>query len=75
MAADVSKKTVVALLLVAIALSVAGTWVAIDTSQQQGQGYSYLPSSGQTNVALTIDGETKEPARSDEPASVSLIIK
>ena len=31
MAADVSKKTVVALLLVAIALSVAGTWIALTT--------------------------------------------
>ena len=69
---DISKKTVAVLLLLAIALSITGTWIALD-SGRANQG-TYLQS-GTAKVSLELNGPPNPPASVEKSAGVGLTIK
>ena len=72
MASDISKKVVLVMLVLAIVLSVTGTWLVLDNIQEAGTRASIVESSGTGNVELDIVG--KPPVTTGE-ATVSLTIK
>ena len=73
MTMDISNKTVALLMIVAIALSVTGTWVALTSTPS----IEIEPSSGSEGgrLSFTVDGDTQPIlAPSSEEGNVGVII-
>lgn len=68
---DISKKTVAVLLLLAIALSITGTWIALDSGSDHG---TFLQS-GTAKISLELNGPPKAPATAEGSAGVGLKIE